>query len=604
MPYISRDFISQKLLPAARIEDVIGKYLTLKQRGSSLVCCCPFHHEKTPSFYVTPSKQMFYCFGCKEHGNAIDFIMRYKNVSFIDAVEELSQQFGLQVEYEAGASKHADKYKTYYELMDRAAAAFTKELQNSQEAQDYFYRKRGLTRETVIACRLGYAPDDWTFMKKVARTPEELQACAQLGLVLQREPEKALSFFRNRVIIPIADSRGRIVSFGGRVLGDGEPKYLNTAENPIFHKRRELFGLYDALQANRNRPDRLVIVEGYMDVISLKQAGISCAVASLGTATTAEQFQLMFRYTRKVICCYDGDNAGRRAAWHALETATPVLQAGLELRFAFLPPEHDPDSLVQQEGPGAFNRCIDAAQSYPEFLTAHVAADYDLADLGQRSSFINAVLHKARQISYQPLQAMVIEQLAQITSLESDRLYKMMDDVQLSRQEEAAAQLHTAAENPAVDGRSLLTTPMRRLVAFMLQQPTVVGAVYERLELDKLAHFLTSLKVKGADQAVELLEIIKKTPGITPGALIELMRGTEREHYCRVLIDAEFIPKRADGSEFALEDRAELLVKLIIEVCREPLTRFIDELRFKGDELNHAEMDMITKLNLELQRLR
>ncbi len=608
MPLISKEFISQKLMPAVHIEDVIGHYLNLKPKGSHLACCCPFHQEKTPSFFVSPSKQTYHCFGCKEHGNALDFLMRYKNEGFVEAVEELCQFAGLQPEYENGAqARSADRYKQYYELMDRVAAAYSRELEHSARAQEYFFKQRGLTRDTVITCRLGYAPPDWNFMEKVIRNPQERRRLIELGLLLDRGPERIFPFFRDRVMIPIADSRGRIVSFGGRIMGSGEPKYLNTAENPIFRKRMELFGLFDALQASRNRPERLVIVEGYMDVISLRQAGISYAVASLGTATTAEQFKTMFRYTKQVICCYDGDSAGRRAAWHALEVATPVLQAGLELRFAFLPPEHDPDSMVRELGPAAFTRVLDAAISYPEFLISHVSADYDLADLGQRSSFISGVLHKARLIAYQPLQAMVLEKLSEITAIESDRLYRMLDDVQLNRLEAAQVMEQSSLVEPGdtdSDHRRYLTTPMRKLIAFLLQQPTVVAAVYDKFELSALSSFLLFFKLKGADDAVFLLDVIKKQPQITPGAIIELLRGSPRENYCRLLLDAEFIPRRADGSEFSLESRAELLAKLISEVLRQPLLRFVEELRMKGNQLTAADMNMMTELNRGLSKLR
>lgn len=609
MPYISKDFIAQKLMPAVHIEDVVGHYLTLKPKGSNLSCCCPFHQEKTPSFFVSPAKQTFHCFGCKEHGNAIDFLMRYKNIGFVEAVEELCELTGIAVEYQAGAhAASAERYKAYYELMDRVTAAFSRQLEHNQAAQDYFYKERGLTRETVISCRLGYAPNDWNYMRNIARNAQEWQYLKQLGLVIDRGGDKVYPFFRDRVMIPIADSRGRIVSFGGRVIGKGEPKYLNTAENPVFRKRMELFGLYDALQKHRNRPERLVIVEGYMDVISLRQAGITYAVASLGTATTAEQFRTMFRYSKQVICCYDGDNAGRRAAWHALETATPVLGAGLELRFAFLPPEHDPDSLVREQGAHAFTAFLDKALSYPEFLIEHLQQDFDLADLGQRSNFMAAVLHKARIIAYKPLQAMVIEKLSEVVGLESERLYAMLDEVELTRYElQQAQQQESKADAVSAeieDNRRLLNTPMRKLIAFILQQPTVIATVYAPFKLDALSKYLSALQLKGATDAVYLLNLIAKKPDITPGALLEELRDTARESYCRRLMDAEFIPKKADGAEFSLEDRAELLARIIAEVLQAPIMNFVERLKVRGNNLSVSDMNMMVELNRGLSKVR
>lgn len=606
MPRISRPFITQRLLPAVPIEDLIGRYVTLKRSGSNLVACCPFHHEKTPSFTVTPSKQMFYCFGCKEHGNAIDFLMKFKNLDFVQAVEELAESAGLGIEYEDGRSPRSDRFVLYYELMDRAAAAYSRALESAPQAQDYFLKKRGLTRDTVVKCRLGYAPDSWDFIKKIARNADEEKALETVGLVLNKGSGNSYDFFRNRVIIPIIDRRGRIVSFGGRCLGDEKPKYINTAETPIYHKRQELFGLYQALQENRNRPQRLVVVEGYMDVISLQQAGINYAVASLGTATTAEQFKTMFRYSKQVVCCYDGDQAGRMAAWHALETVTHVLEAGQEIRFAFLPPEHDPDSLVREQGQSGMLRVLDGAVSYPEFLIDHVRQSYDLSDLGQRSSFINAALHQARLISYQPLQAMVLERLSQQVNIETERLFRMLDEVQLSRQEmQLAAQAEQQARPVGEDGRRFVNNPMRRLIAFILQQPTVTAVVYDAFQLDTLAALLTALKAKGAEDVIFLLQCIREDKALTPGRLIEIIRGTPREKYCRLLIDAEFIPKRPDGSEFSLEDRAELLAKYITEVLTDAVRHFIENLKFnQGALLGRTEQQMMTELNRLLQYTR
>lgn len=607
MPLIKREFIHEKLMPQIHIEEVIGHYLTLKRSGSNLLCCCPFHHEKTPSFTVTPSKQMFYCFGCKEHGNAIDFIMKYKNVPFVQAVEELAELAGIPLEYEQGrGSDYAERYKLFYELMDRAASAFTKALNENPRAMEYFTKKRGLSRDIIIKDRLGYAPPGWDFIKNIARNSTELAALETVGLLSHSQNGRSFDFFRDRVIIPIVDRRGHIVSFGGRTLGDDKPKYLNTAETPIYQKRRELFGLYQTLETYRNRPERFVVVEGYMDVISLQQAGIDYAVASLGTATTEEHFKLMFRYSKLVICCYDGDNAGRMAAWHALQTVTPVMQPGIEIRFAFLPPEHDPDSMVRELGPAAFLKVLDEAISYPEFLIEHLKLDYDLADLGQRTSFISAALHRARLIAYQPLQAMVIERLSQQVGVEAERLFHMLDAVELSKEEMRQQQKALHSEDPQKDdGRRYLTTPMRKLIAFLLQQPTVTAAVYQQFRLDELCTLMLSLKLKGAEDAVFLLHTIRDNGALTPGTLIEIMRGTPRELYCRKLIDAEFIPKRADGSEFSMEDRAELLAKLIFEVLREALKRFAEELKYNREEdLGRSEMLLMTELNRLLSTLK
>lgn len=595
MSRISRDFIAQRLLPAVHIEEVIGKYLTLKHAGSNnLTCCCPFHHEKTPSFTVTPSKQMFYCFGCKAGGNAIDFLIKYKNLSFPDAVAELAEQYGLTVEYVNGrdsfsSSDYNERKKASYELMDRVAAAFSACLYQDQRALDYFMKKRGLTRDTILNCRLGYAPAQWDFLiQRVARSQEEVQRLKELGL-LNEKNGRYYSMFRDRVMIPIVGKNGHIVSFGGRTLGDEKPKYLNTAETPIFRKRQELFGLYAALQANRNRPDRLVIVEGYMDVIALLQYGISYAVASLGTATTTEQFREMFRYTKKVVCCYDGDFAGRAAAWHALETVTPMLKEGYEIRFAFLPPEHDPDSLVRAQGTSAFIQVLDKSLSYPEFLVKHIQAEYDLSDPGQRGNFISAVLHRIKVIpaDFRPMQAMCIEQLSLRVGIEGFRLENMLAEVKLSQNEQRAVDKaaqdgvpYSQQDRSALSGSRYLKTPMRQLIAFLLQQPTVVSGVFERFRLQDFMRLLKATGMKGWEDAEFFLTYIREHPAVTSAELLEVLRDSFREKYCRRLLGARFVPQASDGGEMTMEYKAEFLARLMSMVMQQFLRQTMEDLRF------------------------
>ena len=241
MPLISKDFIVNRLLPAVKIDSLIGSYVTLKPKGNNLSCCCPFHQEKTPSFYVTPSRGTYHCFGCGAHGNVIDFLMKFKNLSFTEAIEELAQFAGIPVEYEDGGNSFdRDKYARYYDLMDRCAAFFVRELTKSKAAQDYWYKKRELSKDTVLKNRLGFAPADWDNLRQVARSDEEYRILADLGMVNVKENGKSFAMFRNRVMIPIVNLKGKVISFGGRTMGDDEPKYLNTRETPIFRKRKEV----------------------------------------------------------------------------------------------------------------------------------------------------------------------------------------------------------------------------------------------------------------------------------------------------------------------------------------------------------------------------
>ncbi|MBO6258840.1 MAG: DNA primase [Succinivibrio sp.] len=610
MPRISRSYITDRLLPAVSIERLIGHYVTLKKSGSNYMCCCPFHHEKTPSFCVTPSKQMFYCFGCREHGNALDFIEKLKNLSFPDAVEELARFAGIPVEYEKGGSDQADKYREYYELMDRCAAFFSRTLFETQGAKglEYFTSTRGLSKQTILSCRLGYAPAEWDVLRdRVCRNEAEYRKLIELGMVVQGQNGKTFSMYRDRVMIPIFDRRGRVISFGGRTMGNDTPKYMNTRESPIYRKRNELFGLYEALRDNNNRPERFVIVEGYMDVISVRQAGCTYAVASLGTATTEDQFRLMFRYSKKIVCCYDGDNAGRQAAWHALETVTPVLQDDYEIKFAFLPAQTkvDPDSLVREQGLGAFIRYLDDSMSYPEFLIEHTAREYDLSDPGRRSAFISDSLRRIKRIPLKPLQAVSLTLLSSPSGVDVAQLYDMLNDVQLpkplGRKQQDSAEEYTLTTEDGKLPKSVLTTPMRTLIAFMLQQPLVVSMVYKDFAFETMLEYCRELQIKGTDELAFILEKIKEDPAITPAKFIEMVRETPREHYYRQLIDANMgLFGSATEGEISMTSRIGMLVKYIGMVLREPLQKRVSELIRKAASATEEELQEITILQKQL----
>lgn len=607
MPRIVKGFVSERLLPAVAIEDYIDQFVKLKKSGSSYKCCCPFHHEKTPSFNVSPSKQMFYCFGCKEHGNALDFLMKYKNLGFIDAVEELAAYAGVQVEYEqGGAPDSSDKFKAFYEIMDRCATLFTRVLleERGKSGFEYFTKERGLTRESIVRYRLGFAPEDWHFLEReLCRSEQEQRLLVQLGMLVERDG-KRFGMYRNRVMIPIFDRKGRVISFGGRTLGDDKPKYLNTKESPIYRKRNELFGLYEALRDNNNRPGRMVIVEGYMDVISLRQAGLSCAVASLGTATTTEQFKLMFRYTKKLVCCYDGDNAGRMAAWHALNTVTPVLTDDVEIRFAFLPPEDDPDSLVRGKGLAAFNEFLDNSLSYPEFLVSHEQGLYHLDDPAQMSRFISGCLGEIRKIPLKALQLVCLQTLSGPSRTE----YRVLYDLFTS---ETPPEPEPVPERTPASTGGILSTPMRSLIAFILQQPTVVGHVYQDFALAEAVELCRRLEVRGSEELASLVEFIWQSftsgaPAPTPAVLLERVRGTEREKTFRLLAAAPLGTLRYNGEEpeeRSVEERVNMLAELIGAVLSQALSGRAQLLRERASALNQAQWQEFTLIERGLKQL-
>ncbi|MGL5728893.1 MAG: DNA primase, partial [Plesiomonas sp.] len=340
------------------IVDLVDARVKLKKQGKNYHACCPFHNEKSPSFTVSAEKQFYHCFGCGAHGNAIGFLMDFDRLEFVEAIEELASQHGLDIPREMGSSQPTQDRKekrNLYELMG-AIATYYREQQAQPHAtlvQQYLVQ-RGLSAEIIHKFGIGFAPDGWdNVLRKFGGSAEHQQALSDAGMLVHNDNGRVYDRFRERLMFPIRDRRGRVVGFGGRILGTGTPKYLNSPETAIFHKGRELYGLYEAQQAHP-KLEHLLVVEGYMDVVALAQFNVDYAVASLGTSTTAEHVQLLFRSTDTVICCYDGDNAGRDAAWRTLETALPYLNDGKQVKFMFLPDGEDPDTLVRKEGQVAF----------------------------------------------------------------------------------------------------------------------------------------------------------------------------------------------------------------------------------------------------------
>jgi DNA primase len=378
---IPQPFIDE-VVARSDIVEVIGARVPLKKSGREFKACCPFHNEKTPSFWVSPDKQFYHCFGCAAHGTVIGFLMQYEKMEFFDAVADLAQRAGLQMPREALKGTEPGS-ADLYGLMARVARFFEQNLADNARAQKYV-SARGIDAKTSAKFALGFAPDSWDALRnRFGAEEEERRQILQLGMIIERDTqggERAAGFydrFRDRLMFPIRDSRGRVIGFGGRIIDQGEPKYLNSPETPLFHKGRELYGLYEARQAHADFK-RLMIVEGYMDVVRLHQAGITYAVATLGTATTQEHLTKIFRVTSEVVFCFDGDRAGRQAAWRALENSLSLARDGRELKFMFLPEGHDPDTLVAEEGAEAFENRLNTALPLSEYLIQHLMAEVDL----------------------------------------------------------------------------------------------------------------------------------------------------------------------------------------------------------------------------------
>ena len=384
---IPQHFIND-LIDRADIVSVIDERVTLKKTGKNYSGLCPFHDEKTPSFSVSPDKQFFHCFGCQESGTVLTFLMKYERLEFVEAVEMLARDMGMEVPREQGRGPVVKVDEDLYSILGQAERFYRSQLRGATQAVEYL-KGRGLTGEIARDFGIGYAPAEWHGIGDALigeRISEEKLLTA--GLLIKNDKGRVYDRFRDRIMFPIRDTRGRVIAFGGRILAqDGGPKYLNSPETPIFFKAQELYGLYEARKALR-KIDALLVVEGYMDVVALAQNGIANAVATLGTATGEAHFKKLYRYADQVVCCFDGDKAGRSAAWRALESALPVLNEHRQLKFAFLPDGEDPDSLIRGRGEAAFQGFIDNAVPALEFLLSRLVEGLDLATLDGRAKFI------------------------------------------------------------------------------------------------------------------------------------------------------------------------------------------------------------------------
>lgn len=419
---IPKSFI-QDLLNRLDIVDVIERYLPLKKAGANYVACCPFHNEKSPSFTVSQSKQFYHCFGCGAHGTAIGFVMEHAGMGFVEAVEDLSRSIGVTVPQEASNVPQHKVAPDLYELMQTATRYYREQLKQSPRAIDYL-KGRGLSGEVAARFGIGYAPDGWQNLNSAVSNYQDA-SLVETGLVIEGENDKRYDRFRDRIMFPIVNVRGQVIGFGGRVMDKGEPKYLNSPETPLFEKGHELYGLFQAQKAIRAQ-QRVVVVEGYMDVVALAQHGVEYAVATLGTATTPFHVQKLLRLCEQVVFCFDGDKAGQKAAWRALENSLPQLVDGKRIGFLFLPEEHDPDTYIREFGTEAFEIELDNSLPLSGYLLRELTAQVNLHTQEGRS----ALLQKAQPLLTAitaPTTALLLRKevaaLAGVTQAELEALY-------------------------------------------------------------------------------------------------------------------------------------------------------------------------------------
>jgi DNA primase len=597
---IPQSFIDD-LTARADIVELIGSRVELKKAGREYRACCPFHNEKTPSFWVSPVKQFYHCFGCGAHGTALGFLMEYDKLSFPEAIEELASRLGLDVPREAGAPSDTTGSTTpLYDMNLRVAKYFASVLPNDARAKEYV-KKRGLTRETVDKFLIGFATNSWNeVLKRFGAKDADRKALSDCGLIIERERTDSRTLdrhydrFRDRLMFPIRDSRGRVLAFGGRIIDAGEPKYLNSPETMLFHKGRELYGLYEVRQS-RSALKRLLVVEGYMDVARLHQAGVNYAVATLGTATTPEHLRRIFKLVNEVVFCFDGDRAGRAAAWRALGNALPEARDGRQIRFLFLPEGHDPDSLVGEEGREAFEKRLDGSLPLSEYLAAALAEQADLSHADGRAQFAELARPLVSKVAPGVYRDLLIDRLAESIKLTSARLNQLwFNEVtdtagnHLTGTGATAASGHGPRQsaNRARDGgggKGLVTKAVKLVVHFPAIAAKVSGAQLTQLEMtdDPGSRFL-----------FELLDQLQQEPAPNTAVLLERWRDRPEVVRMRTLAGEEMLG--LEESSAALD-----LIAAIETLSLEPTVRRYDELMAKGD-LSEDERQELKALNVAI----
>jgi len=591
---IPQPFIDE-VVARSDIVEVIGARVPLKKSGREYKACCPFHSEKSPSFWVSPEKQFYHCFGCGAHGTVVGFLMQYEKLGFLDAVADLAERAGLELPHEA-QGRPTPGGGDLYGVMARAARFFEQNLADNPRARRYL-EQRGVDGPTSAKFALGYAPDSWNaLLNRFGTQDDERRRLLQAGLIIERDTRGGqggfYDRFRDRLMFPIRDSRGRVLAFGGRVIDQGEPKYLNSPETPLFHKGRELYGLYEARQA-RTDFRRLMIVEGYMDVVRLHQSGITYAVATLGTATTQEHLHKVFRLTSELVFCFDGDRAGRQAAWRALENALPLARDGRELKFIFLPEGHDPDTLVAAEGPEAFESRLHGALPLSEYLVQQLLLEVDLTHVDGRAKLAALAAPLFARMPDGVYRELLADRLAAQIRMPAAKLKEHLfagAGPGAARAQHAGAagraELHaepTSAKRSRMSaGRGKLLT---QAIALVLHYPAAARAVGDPGDLGA---------VVGPGGAV-LKELLEQAAGMAkPSTAMLLERWRERAEYVRLSELAMAEPLVADAAGAASE--LQMAVSKLLEAYGPG--RRMDELLRKAEEmgLNFDEKAELSRL--------
>jgi len=537
---IPQHFIDE-LMNRTDIVDIIDSRVPLKKAGHEYKARCPFHDENTPSFTVSPTKQFYHCFGCEAHGTAIGFLMEYEHMDFVEAVEHLAARHGLEVPREGAGEtpgKSREAGRDLLEVLDKADKFYREQLRRHPDARQAiaYLKRRGLSGQTAARFGIGFAPEGWdNLLKAIGGSESARRALAHAGLVSERDSGGYYDRFRGRIMFPIHDHRGRVVGFGGRVLGDGEPKYLNSPETPVFHKGAELYGLYPGRGAIKSAGKALV-VEGYMDVVALAEHGIDYATGTLGTATTRAHLERVFRLCSEVVFCFDGDRAGRAAAWRALESLLPSLGEGRQASFLFLPEGEDPDSMVRQEGREAFEARVRGATPFADFLMQQLTAQADTNRVDGRARLIELARPLVSKIPGGALKELIKEQLSDAARTDHETLEGLLAGAP-GGAKPAARPAQRGARHPK--GQK---SPVRQLLMLLLQHPRLA-----RLAEDVDA--LRELDIPGVALLAEVVDAARADSGTSTAGLLERFRRHEHHRHLEKLAFEGHIHSEAECEE-------------------------------------------------------
>ena len=615
MARLSQAFLDD-LLDRLDIVEVIDRRVKLKKAGKNYSACCPFHDEKTPSFSVNPERQFYYCFGCGAGGNALGFVMEYERLDFREAVEGLAQTVGLEIPKDdprGGQEPPKDQNKSLYEALERASKFYEHALRQHAERHKVvnYLKGRGLTGEIARDFRIGFAPAGWDNLMQANGRDEASQGLLKRsGMLVTNDKGRTYDRFRERVMFPIQDQRGRVIAFGGRVLGDDKPKYLNSPETPVFQKSRELYGLWQARKHPR-RLERIVVVEGYMDVIALAQHGIPYAVATLGTSTSETHLERLFRIVPEVVFCFDGDDAGRKAAFRGLEATLPAMQDGRQAKFLFLPEGEDPDTLVRAKGNAYLENLFDHADPLETFLFKHLEEDLDIESMDGRARFSKLAAPHLHRLPEGVFKTLMYQALADKTGIDVESLKRLQPPpVPRTNISEAAPPVNMEApspidpEGPAPEdflpvGEPVLGSlspsslnPVHRLLGLLMLKPALVGHVPEAL-----------LVSEGSRDVVLLTEVvahIQKYPEVTTAALLGFWFGTPEGDFLSALAGRESIEEDAGMEALCTA----LVEKLNRNPALDAARRQFDALKRKPyGELTKEEKQQLLSLTQEIRSL-